>query len=115
METRNEADAAVHNTKKNLDEHKSNLPQEVQDDVQTKIVEVEQVLANEDASAEEIRTSVDELQQAAMKMGEAIYKSQGGSVPSPPLPCRKHACVGLSSLATVSGGPGGGRGACRGR
>ena len=83
METRNEADAAVHNTKKNLDEHKSNLPQEVQDDVQTKIVEVEQVLANEDASAEEIRTSVDELQQAAMKMGEAIYKSQGGSVPPP--------------------------------
>ena len=79
VETRNEADAAVHNTKKNLDEHKSNLPQEVQDDVQTKIVEVEQVLANEDASAEEIRTSVDELQQAAMKMGEAIYKSQGGS------------------------------------
>merc|ERR1719163_767559 len=41
VETRNEADAAVHNTKKNLDEHKSNLPQEVQDDVQTKIVEVE--------------------------------------------------------------------------
>ena len=76
VETRNEADAAVHNTKKNLDEHKSNLPQEVQDDVQTKIVEVEQVLANEDATAEEIRTSVDELQQAAMKMGEAIYKSQ---------------------------------------
>merc|ERR1711881_383027 len=34
VETRNEADAAVHNTKKNLDEHKSNLPQEVQDDVQ---------------------------------------------------------------------------------
>merc|ERR1719453_590598 len=79
VETRNEADAAVHNTKKNLDEHKSNLPQEVQDDVQTKIVEVEQLLSEGEPEAEAVRTSVDELQQAAMKMGEAIYKSQGGS------------------------------------
>lgn len=77
IEVRNEADAAVHNTKKNLDEHKANLPQEVQDDVQTKIVELEQLLSADDISAEDVRKAVDELQQSAMKMGEAIYKSSG--------------------------------------
>eukprot|EP01043_Picozoa_sp_COSAG02_P006121 COSAG02_NODE_171_length_31397_cov_27.217554_11_plen_165_part_00 len=77
IEVRNEADAAVHNTKKNLDEHKANLPQEVQDDVQTKIVELEQLLSEDEVEAEAVRKAVDELQQSAMKMGEAIYKSSG--------------------------------------
>ena len=77
IEVRNEADAAVHNTKKNLDEHKANLPQEVQDDVQTKIVELEQLLGNDDVEVEAVRKAVDELQQSAMKMGEAIYKASG--------------------------------------
>merc|ERR1712146_503946 len=63
IEIRNEADAAVHNTKKNLDEHKANLPQVGQDDV----------------DVEEVRKSVDELQQSAMKMGEAIYKASSGA------------------------------------
>merc|ERR1711968_415133 len=79
IEIRNEADAAVHNTKKNLDEHKENLPQEVQDDVQTKIVELEQLLSQDEVDAEEVRKSVDELQQSAMKMGEAIYKASSGA------------------------------------
>jgi len=79
IEVRNEADAAVHNTKKNLDEHKANLPQEVQDEVQTKIVELEQMLSEDEVEAEEVRKAVDELQQAAMKMGEAIYKSSSVS------------------------------------
>merc|ERR1719378_1528673 len=78
IEMRNEADAAVHNTKKNLDEHKENLPQEVQDDVQTKIVELEQLLSEDEVEVEAVRKAVDELQQSAMKMGEAIYKASGG-------------------------------------
>merc|ERR1711968_111044 len=79
IEIRNEADAAAHNTKKNLDEHKENLPQEVQDDVQTKIVEPEQLLSQDEVDVEEVRKSVDELQQSAMKMGEAIYKASSGA------------------------------------
>merc|ERR1711907_581383 len=79
IEIRNEADAAVHNTKKNLDEHKENLPQEVQDDVQTKIVELEQLLSDDEPEPEAVRKAVDELQQSAMKMGEAIYKASSGA------------------------------------
>ena len=111
IEVRNEADAAVHNTKKNLDEHKANLPQEVQDEVQTKIVELEQMLSEDEANlpqevqdevqtkiveleqmlsedeveAEEVRKAVDELQQAAMKMGEAIYKSSSANAEEAPV------------------------------
>ena len=96
IEVRNEADAAVHNTKKNLDEHKANLPQEVQDDVQTKIVELEQLLSDDEADAEAVRKAVDELQQSAMKMGEAIYKNS--SVRALLLPRAQHMPV---SAATV--------------
>lgn len=85
IEVRNEADAAVHNTKKNLDEHKANLPQEVQDDVQTKIVELEQLLSDDEADAEAVRKAVDELQQSAMKMGEAIYKNSSSSANEAPV------------------------------
>ena len=77
IEVKNEADAAVHNTKKNLEEHKENLPQEVQDEVQTKIVELEQMLSADEPEVDELRKAVDELQQSAMKMGEAIYKASG--------------------------------------
>merc|ERR1719149_83387 len=80
-----EADAAVHNTKKNLDEHKANLPQEVQDEVQTKIVELEQMLSEDEVEAEEVRKAVDELQQAAMKMGETIYKSSSANAEEAPV------------------------------
>ena len=96
IEVRDEADAAVHNTKKNLDEHKANLPQEVQDDVQTKIVELEQLLSDDEADAEAVRKAVDELQQSAMKMGEAIYKNS--SVRALLLPRAQHMPV---SAATV--------------
>ena len=96
IEVRNEADAAVYNTKKNLDEHKANLPQEVQDDVQTKIVELEQLLSDDEADAEAVRKAVDELQQSAMKMGEAIYKNS--SVRALLLPRAQHMPV---SAATV--------------
>merc|ERR1719223_2212197 len=85
IEIRNEADAAVHNTKKNLDEHKANLPQEVQDDVQTKIVELEQLLSEDEVEAEAVRKAVDELQQSAMKMGEAIYKSSSANAEEAPV------------------------------
>lgn len=81
IEVRNEADAAVHNTKKNLSEHKANLPQEVQDDVQTKIVELEQLLSDDESNPEAVRKAVDELQQSAMKMGEAIYKNSSVRAP----------------------------------
>ena len=83
IETKNEADAAVHNTRKNLNEHKDNLPTEVHDQVHADITTVEQLLAEEDSDPEEIRKAVDTLQQSAMKMGEAIYKNSSTPAEEP--------------------------------
>lgn len=48
----------------------------MQDDITTQIAELEKVLSEDDPDPELIREGVDKLQQAAMKMGEAIYKNQ---------------------------------------
>ena len=45
------------------------------DEIKASIAELEKLMSDE-ADAEAIREGVDKLQQAAMKMGEAIYKSQ---------------------------------------
>jgi len=75
IEVKNEAEASIHNTQKQLAEHKSSLPQEVTDEISAAIAELEKTLS-EEAEPEVVREGVDKLQQAAMKMGEAIYKSQ---------------------------------------
>merc|ERR1711988_1912041 len=49
VEARNEADAAVHNTRKNLNEHKDAIPQELHDTVHADITALEQLLADDDA------------------------------------------------------------------
>ena len=75
IEVKNEAEAAVHNTSKQLEEFKDSLPEDVADEIKASIAELEKLMSDE-ADAEAIREGVDKLQQAAMKMGEAIYKSQ---------------------------------------
>jgi|EP01049_Picozoa_sp_SAG25_P001598 molecular chaperone DnaK len=78
IEARNDADAAVHNTRKNLNEHKDAIPQELHDTVHADITALEQLLGDDDADIEEIRKASETLQQTAMKMGEAIYKASSG-------------------------------------
>ena len=84
VETRNEAEAMVHNTRKNLNEHKDNLPEEVHDTVHSDITALEQLLAEDDIDTEEVKKASDALQQSAMKMGEAIYKNSSAEEESQP-------------------------------
>jgi len=79
VDARNQADTLLHSTEKNLKEHGSKVS-----DADKK--------ANEDASAnlrnaikgtdvEEIKKKTQDLVQASMKLGEAIYKSQQSAKP----------------------------------
>ncbi len=79
VDARNQADTLIHSTEKNLKEHGSKVS-----DVDKKAIE--------DASAnlrnalkgtevEEIKKKTQDLVQASMKLGEAIYKSQQGAKP----------------------------------
>ncbi len=77
IENKNKADALVHEVEKNLKDHKDKLSAE-------DVKKVEEALENskkaiEDGSAEKIKSATEALQQAAFKIGEAMYKATGAT------------------------------------
>jgi molecular chaperone DnaK len=78
VEARNQAEALVHTTEKQLSENESNAAvATAKPDVEKAIADVKEALGAEDA--ERIQSTTAELAQAAMKIGEAIYAAQQGS------------------------------------
>ena len=78
VEARNQAEALVHATEKQLSENESNAAvATAKPDVEKAIADVKEALGGEDA--ERIQSTTAELAQAAMKIGEAIYAAQQGA------------------------------------
>jgi molecular chaperone DnaK len=77
IETKNRAEQSVYATKKSLSEHKDKLSTEQVTSVETAIKECEEALRSTDI--EELKRKADALEQAAMKIGEAVYKNSGSS------------------------------------
>ncbi|MBM3548657.1 MAG: molecular chaperone DnaK [Alphaproteobacteria bacterium] len=74
IDAKNHAEAMIHSTEKNLAEHGAKIGAAEKKAIEDAIAEVKSVKDGEDASA--IKAKTEALAQAAMKMGEAIYKSQ---------------------------------------
>jgi molecular chaperone DnaK len=77
IETKNRAEQSCYSTRKSLTEHKDKLSAEQVTAVETAITECEEALKGTDAEA--LKAKADALEQAAMKIGEAVYKGSGGS------------------------------------
>ena len=78
VEAKNQAEALVHATEKQLVENGSNAGvAAVKGDVETAIAAVKETLGSEDA--EKIKTATNTLAQEAMKIGEAIYSASAGA------------------------------------
>ena len=75
VEAKNNAEALIHQTEKNLSEHGDKLPDAEKTPIEDAIAALKSALEGEDAAAIEEKTAA--LSQAALKLGEAIYKSQG--------------------------------------
>ncbi|HET9149975.1 MAG TPA: molecular chaperone DnaK, partial [Alphaproteobacteria bacterium] len=73
IEVRNQGDALIHATEKNLKEHGDKVDASVRSDIEAKIKELRDVL--ETAETAELRTKTEALAQASMKLGEAVYKA----------------------------------------
>ncbi|MHA7818331.1 MAG: molecular chaperone DnaK [Erythrobacter sp.] len=73
-EARNQADSLVHATEKQLEEHGDKIDADTKSEVETAIAATKTALEGEDA--DEINAKAQELTQAAMKMGEQIYKQE---------------------------------------
>ena len=76
IEAKNQADSLIYSTEKNLKEHGAALSATDRSAIEQAISDLRAVLDSEDA--EPIRSKTELLAQAAMKLGEAMYKSQSG-------------------------------------
>jgi molecular chaperone DnaK len=80
VEARNHADAAVHQIEKALKEHGDKVGQAERSAIEDAVVAVKDAVKGEDP--ELIRSKTDALQQASLKLGEAMYKGmnpEGGA------------------------------------
>jgi len=74
VEARNQAEAVVHATEKNLTEHGDKVDDATKSEIENALSALKEAKDGEDADA--ITAKVNELQQAAMKLGEAMYQAQ---------------------------------------
>ncbi len=77
VDARNEADALIYQMEKLLRDEGEKVPADVRSEVEAKIEAVKQVKDGDDATA--IRRAMDELRQAAMKIGQTMYGGQPGA------------------------------------
>ena len=75
IEAKNEADTLLYSADKNVSEHQANLPAEVVDAI--KAAQADLRTAVESENVEQVKEKINELQQAVMKIGEALNKSAG--------------------------------------
>ncbi|MDA9743346.1 molecular chaperone DnaK [Candidatus Pelagibacter sp.] len=79
VDARNQADTLIHSTEKNIKEHGSKVSDADKKSIEDASANLRNALKGTDV--EEIKKKTQDLVQASMKLGEAIYKSQQGAKP----------------------------------
>jgi len=79
VDARNQADTLIHSSEKNLKEHGSKVTDVDKKAIEDASANLRNALKGTDV--EEIKKKTQDLVQASMKLGEAIYKSQQGAKP----------------------------------
>ena len=75
IEAKNQADSLIYETEKSLREHGDKVDSSIKNVIEEDLKNLKEVLAKEDANADEIKKSTEILMQNSMKLGEAIYKN----------------------------------------
>jgi molecular chaperone DnaK len=73
VEARNQGEALIHATEKSLKEHGEKVDEATRERIQSAIAELKTAMEGEDARA--IQSKAQALTEAAMKLGEALYKA----------------------------------------
>ncbi|MBR2374562.1 MAG: molecular chaperone DnaK, partial [Lentisphaeria bacterium] len=87
VETKNRADSMVYQLEKQINEFGDKVPAEVKSELETKLEALKNEIKND--NTEGMKAKMQELEQLAMKMGEAVYAQQqaagaaGGATPPP--------------------------------
>ena len=80
VDARNQADTLLHSTEKNLKEHGSKVSEADKKAIETASANLRNAVKGTDI--EDIKKKIQDLVQASMKLGEAIYKSQQSAKPA---------------------------------
>jgi len=78
IETKNNADSLIYSTEKSLKEHREKIGNDVAQQVEKEIAALRSALESE-SDPDKLKAKVDDLQKAAMKIGEAVYKGASSS------------------------------------
>ncbi|MFK7874537.1 MAG: molecular chaperone DnaK [Paracoccaceae bacterium] len=85
VEARNQAESLIHSTEKSIEEHSDKVDPSTVEAIELAIAALKDDLEKDDTPAEKIKAGVQNVTEAAMKLGEAIYKSsqaEAGDEPS---------------------------------
>ena len=74
VEARNQTEAMVHQVEKTLKDNEGKVPAEAKSEAEAAVAEAKSALEGQDADL--VKSAGDKLTQAAMKIGEAMYKAQ---------------------------------------
>ncbi len=95
VETRNQLEATVHSVEKNLSEHGDKLPAQDKGEAEAALNAAKAAMESGDTAA--LKSASERLTQAAMKIGEAVYKAQSEQ----PAPAAEAATGGKSGDKVV--------------
>lgn len=76
VEARNQAESLIHSTEKSMEEHSDKVDPTTIEAIELAIAALKDDLEDEKANADKIKSGVQNVTEAAMKLGEAIYKAQ---------------------------------------
>ncbi|PZX19010.1 molecular chaperone DnaK [Palleronia aestuarii] len=74
VEAKNQAESLIHSTEKSLEEHKDKVDPTTVEAIELAISNLQEQLETDDAG--KIRSGIQNVTESAMKLGEAIYKSE---------------------------------------
>ncbi|HKK98170.1 MAG TPA: molecular chaperone DnaK [Marivita sp.] len=76
VESRNQAESLIHSTEKSLEEHGDKVDPTTVEAIELAIAALKDDLEDDKVTAEKIKSGIQNVTEAAMKLGEAIYKAQ---------------------------------------
>jgi molecular chaperone DnaK len=77
-ELKNQANTLIYSTEKAMSEHSDKISADDKQKIEDDIKKLKELLEKDDSKPENIKKAVEELTNSSMKLGEAIYKTQGG-------------------------------------
>ena len=76
VDAKNQAESLIHSTEKAMEEHNDKVDPTTIEAIELAIAALKDDLEAEDAKADKLKSGIQNVTEAAMKLGEAIYKAQ---------------------------------------